>query len=168
MHEEIYARYFNLDGETGALNLQDRSNQNNSGTFWRIRRVVPHRGYHKTYVLENRMNGTFNGSFLDVNSNTGALRMSATHEADTTNWLIRYAGKFWGYDAYVIQHLTYTRGGFDMMFLSVDPDTYQPVLRRKLNDTSYWFIKAADDLPTNILGGQGIGAWTRGEDFAPW
>lgn len=159
LHEEIYSKYLNLDEDTAGITLHDRSNQNNSGTFWRVRRTSTYRGYAKVYVIENRMNGRGNSAFLGINANTGELQMNWTHDRETTNWLIRYAGKHYGFDAYIIQCLAHNPGGNDFNFLSVDPNTGVPQLTKKLNETSYWFFGKVEDLPTEIIGDQGLSAW---------
>jgi hypothetical protein len=159
LHEDIYARYLNLDEASGNLTLHDRSDQNNSGGFWRMRRTFPYRGYHKVFVFETRMNGKPNGAFLGINPNTGEFEMRWTHDRETTNWSIRYAGKHHGFDAFVIQNLAHSPGGFDMHFLSVDPTTGRPKMTKELGETSYWFIGDVEDLPTEVLGDQGLSAF---------
>ena len=166
VYDEVYAKYFSVDDETGELTLSRRSGQNHSGTYWRIRRSRPYRGYLKTYVLESRINGVQNATYLDIDPDSGQLRMSDSVSPHTTRWQVRYAGKHYGFDAYVLQNIARTRGQTDMMFLSVDAISGRPRLTRKLDDTSHWFIRAADDLPTEMRGGQGLGAWTSPE--ASW
>lgn len=163
LHEKTYARYLNLDEKTGNLTMHDRSDQNNSGSFWRIRPTFPYRGYHKVYLLESRMNGKPNGAFLGIDPNSGKFEMRWTHDRETTNWSIRYAGKHHGFDAFVIQNLAHSPGGFDMHFLSVDPATGQPKMTKKLDDSSYWFLSGVKDLPTEVIGDQGVSAWSDDE-----
>ena len=159
LYENIYSKYLNLDEDSAGITLHDCSDQNNSGTFWRIRRTSTYRGYAKVYVFENRMNGRGNSAFLGIDANTGALQMNWTHDRETTNWLIRYTGKHYGFDAFVIQTLAHNPGGNDFYFLSVDPTTGVPKLTKKLNETSFWFFGEVDDLPTELLGDQGLSAW---------
>ena len=147
--EGVFGHYFQADPDTAEFSLNMDSDQNNSGSYWKIQLVHRHRGYGRSYSIQQRGNGVYNGWYLSIDVETGKPRLVPHRENWPSRWRIRYTGKHHGYDAFVIQNLAET-GTTDLKFLSLDPVTKTPRLSRELDDTGYWFIDVVSDLPTNF------------------
>lgn len=147
--EGVFGHYFQVDPDSGEFSLNLDSDQNNSGSYWKIDLVHRHRDYARTYSIKQRGNGVYNGWYLSVNKETGELQLAPDRESWTCKWRIRYAGKHHGYDAFVIQNIGET-GESDMKFLSLDPVSKKPRLSRELDDAGYWFVDVVSDLPTDF------------------
>lgn len=141
--------YLTLDAGTETPAISASSSQSESGTYWELRAVGRHRGY-RAHLLVNRGNSRNNGQFLTVDEETGALVMSDDKDAEAAKWLVRYAGRFQGYDAYYLQLLGKTSGGFDLSFLAVDDDG-AVTLQRDPTDTVHWRMRPSPDLPSQVI-----------------
>ena len=141
--------YLSLDAETGTPEVAASSGIEESGTFWELRAIGRHRGY-RVHMLVNRGNNRFNDMFLAVDEQTGELTMSDDRDAEETKWLVRYAGYFQGYDAYYVQLLGETAGGYDLSFLSVD-ENGKVVLQRDPSDAIHWRMRPTPSLPSQVI-----------------
>lgn len=147
--EGVFGHYLQADPDSAEFSLNMDSDQNNSGSLWRIQLVHRHRDYSRAYSIQQRGNGVYNGWYLAIDEDSGELKLVPQRENWTSKWRIRYIGKNHGYDAFVIQNLA-ENGKSDLKFLSLDPVSLKPRLTRELDDTSHWFIDVAADLPTNF------------------
>ncbi|MCO6457561.1 MAG: hypothetical protein J5I93_19850 [Pirellulaceae bacterium] len=141
--------YLALEGETGLPAISKTSSQSEAGTYWEIRAVGKHRGY-RSHMLVSRGDSRFNGQFLAVNPATGELMMTDDRDAEEVKWLVRYAGRFEGYDAWYIQLLGETAGGFDLSYLAVDA-MGQVRLERELSPSVHWRLRPSPDLPSEVI-----------------
>jgi len=136
-----------LDRETltANLSLSPISNIEHANSHWELRGVYKHRDY-RSHVILNRGNSPLNNRKLGVDQVTGRF-IFTQGEVPTSYWLVRYAGKFNGWDAYFIQTLAESAGGFDMSFVTVDPVTKAVTLSTKPTAGSYWHLADTSDLP---------------------
>ncbi len=61
---------------------------------------------------------------------------------DAQRWIIRYAGRHNGYDAFFIQST-------NMEFLTLEGETVK--LNRPLSEGAYWHIRSGSALPTDLI-----------------
>ncbi len=141
--------YLSLNIETGVPEVAPTSGIEEPDTFWELRAVGRHRGY-RVHMLVNRGNSRFNDMFLAVNEQTGELTMSDDREAEETKWLVRYAGYYQGYDAYYVQLLGETAGGYDLSYLSVD-ENGKVVLQRDPSAAIHWRMRPTSALPSQVI-----------------
>jgi hypothetical protein len=141
--------YLALDANTAAPAISDASSRLDASTYWEIRAVGRHRGY-RAHLLVSRGNSRYNDQFLTVDAETGALTMSDDKNAETVKWLVRYAGRFQGYDAYYVQLLGKTEGGFDLSYLGVD-ENGAVKLQREATDAVQWRLRPTPDLPSEVI-----------------
>lgn len=141
----IAGHYLAVDPQSAVPYLSSVSSIEFSDSFWELRGVYKHRDY-RAHVIRHRGNNPLNNRPLGINADTGAF-VFTEGETPTSYWLVRYAGKYNGWDAYFIQTLAETEGGFDMSFVTVDPATKNIVLSAKPTAGSYWHIAPTSDLP---------------------
>jgi hypothetical protein len=141
----IFGHYLTVDPDTGRLGLSPVSNQVYSHTFWELRGVYKHRDY-RAHVMLSRANSPLNNRSLGVDPVSGQL-LFTKGEIDSSYWLIRYAGKYNGWDAYFLQTLAETDAGVDLAFLTADPATGVVDLSATPTPGSFWHMTFAPDLP---------------------
>jgi hypothetical protein len=141
--------YLSLDANSGAPAVAATSSVAESGTWWELVSVGRQRGY-RTHMIVSRGNSRFNGMFLAVDEKTGQLGMSDDRDTENTKWLIRYAGYFQGYDAYYVQLLGKTEGGFDLSYLAVDA-AGAVVMQRDVSDAINWRVRRGPALPAEVI-----------------
>ena len=145
---KFHGHYLSID-DAGQSVLSAASNQDESGSIWEFKKLFwKERGY-VTHAIIQRGNNKFNGQFLAIDAKTGKLMFSKT-EVPTARWLIRYAGKFEGWDAYYIQNLAET-GAFDMQFIAIDEATGTVQLSPKPTSGAHWLMGDAPYLPAESL-----------------
>src|SRR5690606_20728819 len=122
----------------GAPVVSPVSNFDASGTYWEIKPYFwKDRGY-TTHTIVQRGNNAFNGKYLAVDSQTGAL-VFVDEEIPSARWLIRSGGKFQGWDSFYIQNLAKS-GTFDMNFLAIDETTGAVILTNRPTAGSHWYL----------------------------
>lgn len=141
--------YLALDPATAAPVISEVSSHADASSYWEVRAVSRHRGY-RAHLLVSRGNSRYNDQFLTVDEETGALTMSDDKNAEAVKWLVRYAGRFQGYDAYYIQLLGKTSGGYDLSYLGVD-ETGAVKLQRDVTDAVRWRMRPTPDLPSEVI-----------------
>jgi hypothetical protein len=141
----IAGHYLAVDPRTAAPYLSPESSVEFSDSFWELRGVYKHRDY-RSHVILHRGNNPLNNRSLGINPDTGEFSFTKG-ETPSSYWLVRYAGKYNGWDAYFIQTLAESPAGFDMAFVSVDPTTKAIGLSAKPSAGSYWHIAYTSDLP---------------------
>jgi|GEM_PF-1631727 hypothetical protein len=148
----IAGHYLTVDPQTlnretaiANLTLSSVSNIEHANSYWQLRSVYTHRGY-RGHVIVNRGNSPLNNRKLGLDQTTGKF-IFTEGEVPTSYWLVRYAGKYNGWDAYFIQTLAETTGGFDLSFVTVDPATKAITLSPTPTPGSYWHIADTSDLP---------------------
>lgn len=145
---KFMGHYLSIDA-LGATTLSTSSNQDESGSHWEIKKLFwKERGY-VTHALIQRGNNKFNGQYLAVNPQTGALLFSKT-EVPTARWLIRYAGKYQGWDGYYIQNLA-ENGVTDMQFIAIDEVTGALQLSAKPTAGAHWLMSDTPYLPAESV-----------------
>ena len=148
----IAGHYLTLDpgsvqpnGASARLYLSPLSSVEFSDSFWELRSVYKHRGY-RAHVIRHRGNNRLNDQALSVDLFRPEFTLSKGETA-ASYWLVRYAGKYNGWDAYFIQTLAETDDGRDLSFVTVDPATKEIVLSAKPTPGRYWHIAPTSDLP---------------------
>ncbi len=145
---KFHGHYLSINDD-GESVLSSESNQDASGSIWEFKKLFwKERGY-VTHAIIQRGNNRFNGQFLAIDFKTGELMFSKT-EVPTARWLIRYAGKYQGWDAYYIQNLAET-GNFDMQFIAIDEVTGAVQLSPKPTPGAHWLMGDAPYLPAESL-----------------
>lgn len=135
--------------ELGEPVLSIASNKWDSESYWEIEyRFWKDRGY-VTHSLRQRGNNKYNGKYLCIDTATGKLGF-ASEPIGTARWLIRYTGKYQGWDAFHIQNLA-EGGTFDMAFLAIDEVTGEIVLTPKPTPGSHWFMNDTAYLPAETI-----------------
>lgn len=141
---KFHGHYLSIDAD-GSANLSASSSQNASGSYWEVKRLFwKERGY-TAHALVQRGNNRYNGQYLAVDPATGKLFFSKT-EIPTARWLVRYAGKYQGWDATYIQTLAET-GTTDMHFLAIEELTGAVRLSSEATPGAHWLMTKAPDLP---------------------
>jgi hypothetical protein len=141
----IAGHYLAVDPKSAVPYLSPVSSIEFSDSFWELRGVYKHRDY-RSHVILHRGNNPLNNRTLGIDPDTGAF-IFTKGEVPTSYWLVRYAGKYNGWDAYFIQTLAETPAGFDLGFVTVDPATKAIGLSAKPTAGSYWHIAYTSDLP---------------------
>jgi len=138
-----YLNYFAVDPETGVMQLSPKASQNESGAFWEVERAWDmHRDGYTTYYIRNRSNSVYNGYYLNVNPANGNLMLTKKPDSFEYGayWLIRYAKHQHGRAHHMIQSLGET--GYDMAFLTADPNSGEIALSRKLSSDGMWTMNS--------------------------
>ena len=144
----FFANYLGVDAETGKALLKKSNGHDAADTCWEIVPTTRTRGY-RAFEIRNRGDSKYNGWHLDVNVKTGAIQFSKK-SSETTSWAIKYVGKHMGYDAFYVQNLASTFRGYDMCYLSIDPETGEIKLSKTPDPGANWLTLPAPDLPGEI------------------
>jgi len=143
-----YGKYLSLDSSTGQLELTVDGRPASMNTAWEVKPgFYEERGY-KAHVLVSRGNNRFNSYYLRMDPVSGLIglsRMETTID-DTAKWLVRYAGKYYGYHAFYVQTLAFSEGGFDLSYVAVDERTGELMLSRELTPGAHWHMRALNHL----------------------
>jgi hypothetical protein len=140
--------YLAID-DLGQPVLSVASNKFDSESYWEIKYLFwKERGY-AAHAIVQRGNNKFNGKYLCIDSATGKLGF-ANEPIGTARWLIRYTGKYSGWDAFHIQNLS-QNGTFDMAFLAIDETTGEVILSPKPTPGSHWFMNDTAYLPAETM-----------------
>lgn len=123
--------------EVGVPNLQ---------SWWQVKMVTKKRD-HLAHVIMNRGNTKYNGQYLALDPKNGEVIMSKRESANSY-WLVRYAGKYRGWDSFLVQNNSETDGVTDMKFLAVDEQTGKLIITADPKRSMNWLIQFAPDLPT--------------------
>lgn len=135
--------------DAGQPVLSTASNSYDSESYWEIKyNFWKDRGY-MSHAIVQRGNNRFNGKYLCIDRKTGKLAFTE-HPVPTARWLIRYAGKYRGWDAMHIQSLS-DDGLFDMSFLAIDEATGEVILAPKPTPGSHWFMNDTSYLPSETM-----------------
>lgn len=141
----IAGHYLAVDPQSAVPYLSPVSSAEFSDSFWELRSVYKHRDY-RAHVIRSRSNSALNDRVLGINAVLPEFSFTSG-ETPTSYWLVRYAGKYNGWDAWFIQTLAATDDGRDLSFITVDPATKNIVLSAKPTAGSYWHIANTSDLP---------------------
>jgi hypothetical protein len=136
--------YLAID-DLGVPSLSTASNKFDSESYWEIKYQFWKERDYVAHAIVQRGNNKFNGKYLCIDLKTGKLAFADT-PIPTARWLIRYAGKYQGWDAFHIQNLSQD-GVFDMTFLAIDEVTGEVVLAPKPTPGSHWFMNDTAYLP---------------------
>jgi hypothetical protein len=136
--------YVTVD-KNGEFKMTNKTGLADMGTYWQVRTITKKRHY-TAHVLINRGNTKYNGHYLSVDAETGALKMTK-QELNTSYWLIRYAGKYQGWDSYYIQNTAETKGVTDMKFLVMDGESGALSLTDEPGEGMNWTFSNTSDLP---------------------
>jgi hypothetical protein len=140
--------YLSVDAAGGtSLSSQTADEDNNSR--WELKYLFwKERGYLAHGIVQ-RGDNAHNGKFLAIDPKTGALTYTA-EAVPTARWLVRYAGKYHGWDAYTMQNLG-VNGEFDMTYIAIDEATGEVKLSAKPVPGAHWLIDSAPYLPAETL-----------------
>ncbi len=145
---KFIGHYLAID-DAGAPLLSKANSALESESSWEIKYYFwKDRGY-MTHTIVQRGNNRFNGKYLCIDPKTGKLAF-ANEPIPTARWLIRYAGKYQGWDAMHIQSIAET-GLFDMSFLAIDDTTGEIILAPKLTPGGHWFMNDTSYLPAETM-----------------
>jgi hypothetical protein len=110
--------------------------------FWKDR------GYLTHFIVQRGDNG-FNGKYLNLDPATGQLGFTS-EPLPTARWLVRYAGKYQGWDAFHIQNLA-EQGAVGLGFLAIDEASGEVVITSELTAGSHWLMSDAPYLPSETV-----------------
>lgn len=144
---KFMGHYLAID-DAGIPLLTKASSSFDSESYWEIKYYFwKDRGY-ATHTIVQRGNNRFNGKYLCID---GAGKLAFADEPiPTARWLIRYAGKYQGWDAMHIQNLA-ANGLTDMAFLAIDEATGEVILTPKPLPGSHWFMNDTSYLPAETM-----------------
>jgi len=144
----FFAQYLAIDPATGEVKLNPNAGEDAAESHWEMNPVSRRRGC-KTTLIQSRGDSPFNGWYLGIDGETGALVLTERAE-ETSEWVIKYAGRHMGFPAFYVQNLARTTGGFDMHYLGIDETTGDVVLRSKPDAGTNWSLRPSPDLPTEF------------------
>jgi hypothetical protein len=141
---KFHGHYLAID-ENGTPTLANASDKWNSESYWELKYMFwKDRGYI-THAIVQRGNNRFNGKYLNLDPKTGKLGF-VSEPIPTARWLVRYAGKYQGWDAFHIQNLA-ENDITDMMFIAIDEATGEVTLTQKPTPGAHWFMNDTPYLP---------------------
>ncbi len=148
-----FLKYLAIDSKTGDMKLAPVVSQTESGAYWEIERAWDNYRGQRSYYIRSRSNSAFNGYFLNIDSESGQLRLTKSpHSFDhTVYWSIKYSGHEHGRGAYLIQNLGHSKGGFDMSFIGADEKTGEIKLTRKASDGVKWTMNHVQVPPSEFI-----------------
>jgi hypothetical protein len=144
---KFHGHYLAID-DAGLTALAPVSNKFESNSYWEVKYAFwKDRGY-MTHMLVQRGNNPYNGQYLTLDGVTGKLGY-AKEAVPEGRWLIRYAGKYHGWDSFHIQNLA--EGPLGMAFLAIDEVTGEVILSAKPIPSSNWFMNDTAYLPAETV-----------------
>lgn len=131
--------------EDGRVRLSKEESNIDAHNWWQIKMIAKKRNY-TAHTIINRGNTRFNGHYLAIDPKTGELILSR-RETNHSYWLVRYAGKYAGWDSFYIQSSSQTGGANDMAYLTIDEKSGELKLTNRGTRGMNWLIQHAPDLP---------------------
>jgi len=147
-----FGSFFSMEAETGMLRADEATTKDDPSTHWQIQRQYWNKRNYRTHYIRCRGDSPYNGYYLYIDPETGQLGLTrwAMRHDDTTQWVIRYAGKHGGYDAYHVQNLGRAKGR-GMSYLAIDEATGEIMLSKSRIASANWHMRGAPSLPTEVL-----------------
>jgi len=140
-----YEGWYMATDEDGRVIMSNSESNIDAHNWWQVKMIAKKRNY-TSHTIINRGNTRFNGHYLAIDPKSGELILSKRETAHCY-WLVRYAGKFNGWDSFYLQLSSDTGGPSDMAYLSIDEKTGNFKMSNRGSRGMNWLIQHAPDLP---------------------
>ena len=147
-----FGHYLSLDNQDGELEMSQHKDLEHSESYWEIRVVRNSLKDYVKHTIRQRGNNRFNGQYLSLTSTEDGHQFGLTADRSAnTQWLIRYAGLYRGFNSYYIQTVSGGENDTNFAYVGLDHETGKLDLYRKPVDETHWFLGDGPDLPSENI-----------------